>query len=98
MALISEKTWRQNAAHGSVAEVLPEQSQAAQVVLSFDVEEHFRIEAATGLVIVPALKEHYCERLEVSTRWLLEQLDQLEIKATFFVVGEITRKQNSSVR
>jgi len=61
------------------------------VVLSFDVEEHFRIEAAAGLVIDPALKAHCCERLESSTRWLLDQLDGLEIKATFFVVGEIAR-------
>ena len=44
------------------------------VILSFDVEEHFRIEAAAALALDPGLKEHYCRRLEPSTRWLLDQL------------------------
>jgi polysaccharide deacetylase family protein (PEP-CTERM system associated) len=69
----------------------PVVAHSAKVVLSFDVEEHFRIEAAAGLVINAEQKAHYRERLEISTRWLLEQLAQLEIKATFFVVGEIAR-------
>jgi polysaccharide deacetylase family protein (PEP-CTERM system associated) len=98
VALITENALRHDAAHGAHVQVVDVRAEAAQVVLSFDVEEHFRIEAAAGLVIDPALKEHYGQRLEVSTRWLLEQLEQTEIKATFFVVGEITRKHPGLVR
>src|SRR5207302_10787303 len=63
-----------------------------------DVEEHFRIEAASGLALDPALKAHYSERLEPSTRWLLDQLASLHIKATFFVVGQIARQHPGLVR
>jgi polysaccharide deacetylase family protein (PEP-CTERM system associated) len=63
----------------------------SQVVLSFDVEEHHRIEAAAGLTIDPALQEHYRQRVGPMTYWLLELLATHAIKATFFVVGEIAR-------
>src|SRR4051794_8279070 len=69
-----------------------------QIILSFDVEEHFRIEAASGLAIDPALKAHYCERLEPSTHWLLDQLASRNIQATFFVVGQIARRHANLVR
>jgi polysaccharide deacetylase family protein (PEP-CTERM system associated) len=69
-----------------------------QIILSFDVEEHYRIEAATGLTTGPALKVHYRERLELSTRWLVEQLDETQIKATFFVVGQIARHNPALIR
>jgi polysaccharide deacetylase family protein (PEP-CTERM system associated) len=68
------------------------------VVISFDVEEHFRIEAAAGLQVHPTLKAHYCQRLEPSTRWLLDQLDEAGVKATFFIVGEIGRDNPALVR
>ena len=97
MALISEKTWRQDTAQAQNA-VLPEAPPAPKVVLSFDVEEHFRIEAAAGMEIEPGLKAHYSARLEPSTRWLLEQLEKHEIKATFFVVGEIAKTHPRLVR
>jgi polysaccharide deacetylase family protein (PEP-CTERM system associated) len=70
----------------------------AQCVLSIDVEEHFRIEAATGLALDPAMKSHYGGRLEPSTRWLLDQFAQRAIRATFFVVGEIARHHPRLVR
>ena len=38
----------------------------SQIVISFDVEEHFRIEAAAGLELDPSLKSHYRGRLEPS--------------------------------
>jgi polysaccharide deacetylase family protein (PEP-CTERM system associated) len=66
--------------------------------MSFDVEEHYRIEAAAGLALDPTLKSHYCDRLEPSTRWLLDQLDQADVKATFFVVGQIARDKPALVR
>jgi polysaccharide deacetylase family protein (PEP-CTERM system associated) len=69
-----------------------------QVILSFDVEEHFRIEAAAGLPISPALRAHYSERLEPSVRWLLDLLGRHGIRATFFVVGEIGRDHAGLIR
>jgi len=59
------------------------------VILSFDVEEHDRIEAAYGLTVSPGLKAHYRDRLDYSTRGLLDFLAERDIKATFFVVGQI---------
>ncbi len=69
-----------------------------QIVLSFDVEEHYRIEAAAKLTIAPELKAHYRQRLEPSTRWLLDQLAALDIQATFFVVGQIARRHGPLLR
>src|SRR4051812_35472233 len=70
----------------------------APVILSFDVEEHHRIEAAAGLAIDPALKAHYGERMEVATRGLLDTLARRGLRATFFVVGEIARLRPGLVR
>jgi polysaccharide deacetylase family protein (PEP-CTERM system associated) len=69
-----------------------------RVILSFDVEEHHRIEAAVGLSIGEAQKAHYRDRLDLSTRWLLERLAERELRATFFVVGEIARLNPGLVR
>jgi polysaccharide deacetylase family protein (PEP-CTERM system associated) len=63
-----------------------------RVILSFDVEEHYRIEAAAGLRVSPEQKAHYARRLDISTRWLLDQLAARDIRATFFVVGQIARQ------
>lgn len=69
-----------------------------RVVLSFDVEEHHRIEAAAGLEIDPALKSRYAARVGPTTRWLLERLGERGIRATFFLVGELARDQPALVR
>jgi polysaccharide deacetylase family protein (PEP-CTERM system associated) len=66
--------------------------------MSFDVEEHYRIEAAAGLQLDPTLKAHYCDRLEPSTRWLLEELNKANVKATFFIVGQIGRDNPALVK
>ncbi len=71
---------------------------AAPVILSFDVEEHDRIEAAAGLEIDPALKAVYRERVGPSTFWLLDRLAEKSIKATFFIVGQIARDDPEVVR
>ncbi len=71
---------------------------SSQIILSFDVEEHFRIEAAAGLELTPALKAHCRERLELATRWVLDQLDQANVKATFFIVGQIAEHNPALVR
>jgi polysaccharide deacetylase family protein (PEP-CTERM system associated) len=69
-----------------------------RLVLSFDVEEHDRIEAAAGLQIDPALKDHYRERVGESTRWLIDLLAEADILATFFVVGEIAEHDPDLIR
>src|SRR5574341_2148785 len=71
---------------------------ALQSILSFDVEEHHRIEAAAGLPIPETLQAHYRNRLEYSTRWLLDQLERFALKATFFVVGQLARTHRLLVR
>lgn len=67
-------------------------------VASFDVEEHHRIEAATGITCSPQLKNEYGGRMERSTRMLLEQLHAHGASATFFVVGEIAHSHPKLVR
>lgn len=69
-----------------------------QVVLTFDVEEHDRIEAAAGLDVHPVLKGHYRERVGECTRWLLDELARAEVRATFFVVGQIAEHEPRLVR
>jgi polysaccharide deacetylase family protein (PEP-CTERM system associated) len=69
-----------------------------RIILSVDVEEHFRIEAAAGLHVSPALRDHLSERVEPSTRWLLEHLDRQQIRATFFLLGVTARNNPALVR
>ena len=70
----------------------------SEVVLSFDIEEHHRIEAAVGLAIDPALKARSAERVGSMTRWLLDVLAARDIRATFFVLGQIARDDPGLVR
>jgi polysaccharide deacetylase family protein (PEP-CTERM system associated) len=77
---------------------LVETDDVRAIVLSFDVEEHHRIEAAAMLRIQPALKEIYDGRLEPTTRLLLDQLAEDGVKATFFVVGQIAVSHPHLVR
>jgi polysaccharide deacetylase family protein (PEP-CTERM system associated) len=60
-----------------------------RIILSFDVEEHHRIEEANGTIVSSALQSHYWTRLEVSTRWLVDTLAERDLRATFFVVGQV---------
>jgi polysaccharide deacetylase family protein (PEP-CTERM system associated) len=70
------------------------------LVLSFDIEEHDRIEAANavGLSIADSLKATYAERMEAATRRLLDLLAEHNAYATFFIVGEIARRRPRLVR
>src|SRR5215210_7255030 len=77
---------------------IPPPGDPMEVILSFDVEEHFRIEAAAGLRIDPALEGHYGERAATATRWLLERRGERGIRATFFVVGQLARRDPALVR
>src|SRR5262245_48148887 len=69
-----------------------------RVILSFDVEEHFRIEAAAGLPVAPAYAAHCRQRVDHTTRRLLDQLARHEVKATFFIVGQIAADNPSLVQ
>ena len=71
---------------------------APRAILSFDVEEHWRIEAATGLTIAPEVKAYYDGRVAPPTYWLLDQLARYDQKATFFIVGQLARQQPALVR
>ncbi len=68
-----------------------ESERSSPVVLSFDVEEHHRIEAAVGLTISDEWKVEYADRMERSTYRILDQLAAASVKATFFIVGQIAR-------
>jgi polysaccharide deacetylase family protein (PEP-CTERM system associated) len=76
----------------------PGEVEPPPMVLSFDVEEHHRIEAAAGLEIEAELREHYGGRMRDVTLWLLERLAELGHQATFFVVGQIARTDPELVR
>ena len=68
------------------------------VILSFDIEEHYRIEAAAHLSTSPDYRQHCRERMDLSTRRLLDQLAEHEVRSTFFVVGQIAQENPSLVR
>jgi polysaccharide deacetylase family protein (PEP-CTERM system associated) len=94
----STTTWRSDPVHDLPRSAGPTDNPAAQVILSFDVEEHHRIEAAAGLLIDPALKKHCCERLRPTTQWLLDHLALRGVKATFFIVGQIAQHSPELIR
>jgi len=68
------------------------------IVLSFDIEEHHRIEAAHARNFTAELKADYVARMERVTYGLLEQLAKAETKATFYVVGRIAESHPKLVR
>lgn len=70
---------------------MTEPTRSTSLVLSFDVEEHHRIEAAAGLSVEPSLRAEYARRMETTTRSLLDLLAEYQTKATFYIVGEIAR-------
>ena len=75
-----------------------EQAVDSKIILSFDVEEHYRIEAAVGLDIAPQQKVHYRQRLDTSMAWLLDLLAEALVYATFFLVGEIAEHNPQMIR
>src|SRR3954468_11803916 len=60
-------------------------------VISFDIEEHHRIEAAAGMTFSAEARTDYTARMEAATRRLLDQLAAAKVEATFYIVGEIAR-------
>jgi polysaccharide deacetylase family protein (PEP-CTERM system associated) len=96
MGVLPATTYRLDAPHDALAGAHTEAG--ACTVISFDVEEHYRIEAAAGIRLDPALRAHYRDRVEPSTRWILERLEEADVKATFFVVGQIAGDNPRLVR
>ncbi|MCZ2341399.1 MAG: polysaccharide deacetylase family protein [Bacteroidales bacterium] len=79
----------------SVAEHAPTQP---TVVLSFDVEEHHRIEAAAALSCPSDQRATYAVRMEETTRRILDRLAAYRVRATFYIVGEIARTHPGLIR
>lgn len=72
--------------------------EASPIILSFDVEEHDRIEAAASLACAPHLREEYGRRMESTTRRLLDLLARYETRATFFIVGQIAEERSRLIQ
>lgn len=69
------------------------------IVLSFDVEEHDRIEAAVGLSVSAGHRREYADRMAAATHRLLDQLAAAgNVSATFYVVGQIAETHPRLVR
>jgi polysaccharide deacetylase family protein (PEP-CTERM system associated) len=66
-------------------------------VLSVDVEDYFQVEAFSGIVD-RAGWDRYPSRVEANTRRLLDLFDELEVKATCFVLGWVAHKFPALVR
>ncbi|MGL6076015.1 MAG: XrtA system polysaccharide deacetylase [Fimbriiglobus sp.] len=69
-----------------------------RIVLSFDVEEHHRIEAAAKVSCSAELKAEYARRMESTTREILDKLAKHNTPATFYIVGEIAETHPDLVR
>jgi len=69
-----------------------------RVLLSFDIEEHHRIEEAVGMPINEQRKCYYRQRLEDCTRWILDALAARQVQATFFIIGEIALTQPGLIK
>ncbi len=81
-----------------IASPEPVVSETMPTVLSFDVEEHHRIEAAAGIEVDRSLREDYRRRMASTTGWILDRLAAREIRATFFVVGQVAEDDPGLVR
>lgn len=65
--------------------------------LTIDVEEYFHIEAAYH-VVGPAHWKDWPTRIQASMDLLLAMFDRLDRKATFFVLGDVARRQPALAR
>jgi polysaccharide deacetylase family protein (PEP-CTERM system associated) len=68
------------------------------IVLSFDVEQHHRIEAAAGLTCPPERADDDGRRMDRVTRQLLDLLAEHQTLATFFLVGDLAQSHPQLVR
>lgn len=75
----------------------PTSENLPQVLLSFDVEECFQIEAART-AITPQQWGDYPSRVESLIDWLLETLAEHDQQATFFTLGWIAERHPKMIR
>ncbi len=78
--------------HGNSGQIPP------RVIISFDVEEHYRVEAAYALPCSNEQKATYHQRMVATTQRLLESLALADAKATFFFVGQIAEQSPQLIR
>lgn len=95
MATVTAQEWRTDA---TASREQLRSMLSPRIILSFDVEEHYRIEAAAGVAVTDAQRGHYADRLVPTTQWLLDRLAEFGAHATFFVVGQIARDNPALVR
>jgi polysaccharide deacetylase family protein (PEP-CTERM system associated) len=88
-AVLSQSVANGHVGHGAAAR---------RIILSFDVEEHHRIEAAAGMSVSGASQARYLDQVESATDWLLELLDEHAVQATFFVLGTVAAGRPALVR
>ncbi|MGE3822486.1 MAG: XrtA system polysaccharide deacetylase [Isosphaeraceae bacterium] len=69
-----------------------------EVILSFDVESHALIDAARGVHISASVKSACASRVASATSWLLDALAEHEVRATFFVLGEVAENSPEVVK
>ncbi len=81
--------WNPRESAFRVERSLPSSLSEPPIVISFDVEEHFRIEAAANVTCSTDLRQVYSDRMDASTRRLLDQLGEAQTLATFYIVGQI---------
>jgi polysaccharide deacetylase family protein (PEP-CTERM system associated) len=71
---------------------------APACILSFDIEEHHRIEAAAHVYVRDSQRIDYAQRMEESTRGILQLLDRANCHATFFILGDLAKRHPDLVR
>jgi polysaccharide deacetylase family protein (PEP-CTERM system associated) len=65
--------------------------------LTFDVEDYFHVESAVS-VVRRADWPTYAPRVQINTRRILDLLDGVTVKATFFVLGWVAEREPDLVR
>ncbi len=73
-------------------------SASPRFILSFDIEEHDRIESAAGLSVSADEAAVYQRRAVDATGWLLDRLAHHATCATFFILGEFAARRPDLVR
>jgi polysaccharide deacetylase family protein (PEP-CTERM system associated) len=80
-----------------LAPPVSERSSKFRNVISVDVEDYFHAEALSK-VVMPADWETSASRVEANTKRILELFAELEVHATFFVLGWVAERHPALVR
>ena len=67
-------------------------------MLTFDVEEFYQVEAARRAGVSPQMWAVYDSRLDVGLDSICELLDAADVRATFFILGEVARRRGDWVK